>query len=79
MARDRTVFTHTLGDVIVMENGQHVVATDAWTYKIAGSIDSVQPFSGHYGTVVTIQGTSLLGHASRHVTSHLLVWRSTRC
>ena len=48
------------GDVIItMDNGQTV-----WTYKVTGTIDSVQPASGQAGTLVTVTGTDLFGQGS---------------
>ncbi|EGD78400.1 hypothetical protein PTSG_12890, partial [Salpingoeca rosetta] len=63
VAGDRTVFADAVGHVeIELASGRQVVLRDAWTYRRAGSIASVVPASGHFGTVVRIGGSRLLGH-----------------
>eukprot|EP00049_Salpingoeca_infusionum_P016687 m.343502 g.343502 ORF g.343502 m.343502 type:complete len:2822 (-) comp16130_c0_seq1:301-8766(-) len=49
-----------VGDiVIVLDSGAQVIRKNAFTYATAGNVTSVTPGSGQYGTVVTINGTSL--------------------
>ncbi|EGD83315.1 hypothetical protein PTSG_03923 [Salpingoeca rosetta] len=52
------------GDIVVTANtGAFGTAGNAWTYVSAPNITSVSPSSGTLGTLITIQGTSLLAGA----------------
>jgi hypothetical protein len=46
---------------LIADTGALTTIEDAWQYIAEGEITSVSPGSGHSGTVVTINGTSLLG------------------
>ena len=50
---------------IDVDNKQTVKATDVFTYKIAGAIETVYPLVGQVGTVVTIKGKRLRAHGSK--------------
>ena len=72
VARDQTVFADLQGNVeITLNNNQRVVGDNMWTYKVAGSINSVAPIRGQYKTVVTVQGTNLFGHGTTIVAASI--------
>ena len=50
------------GDVVLLcENGAAAVSPGGWNYIVAGSIASVVPSTGQFGTLVTISGSNLFG------------------
>jgi hypothetical protein len=54
--------SHGAGDVVVTsDTGSYVALSDGFEYLVGGSITSVNPSNGQYGTVVTIAGSNLLG------------------
>ncbi|PHR02316.1 MAG: hypothetical protein COB29_14000, partial [Sulfitobacter sp.] len=54
------------GNVTVLtDTGSYVTLVDGFQYLVAGDIDSVVPDSGQLDTVVTIEGSALLGGGSR--------------
>lgn len=53
------------GDILlVSDTNAHVRRVDGWTTVPAGTVDSVTPSEGQYGTRVTIDGASLLSGGS---------------
>ena len=44
--------------------GATISSSIAWTYLVAGNIQSIQPPTGQNGTFVTIRGTDLLGNGT---------------
>ena len=53
--------------VLTSSSGAEVREAGGWTYLAAGDIVTVSPSSGQVGTLVTIQGTNLLGGGSSAV------------
>ena len=47
--------------VLVADSGAIVRSAGTWTYAARGSISSLSPTSGQFGTLVTVSGLSLLG------------------
>ena len=65
IAATENVVEDQIGDVvIILDNGQSVAAVDAWTYRIPGTIQSIDPRRGQQSTTVTLQGINLLGYGT---------------
>lgn len=58
----KDVYTEKTGNVVMYaDTGATLTKQNAWTYNVAGKIDSVAPNNGREGTVVVLEGTDLLG------------------
>ena len=56
--------TSYVGSIIIISDSGAQITGGSWSYLIPGVITSVSPSSGQFGTLVTIDGSSLFGGAS---------------
>jgi mucin-19 len=74
------------GDVVLTaDSGAETVQPGSWNYLVEGAISDVQPSSGQIGTVVTIDGSGLLGGGTSAsnvslggVQAAIVSWSNTR-